>query len=161
MASSSTIETPTSQPHDIDAPRTQVLPPKFLAQGSLFARVPRAPGAVRARMPGTYETPSDGPTSRSAVPPLLPADRVGTSLRIILQDTQACMERFSVRIGQVAGGVEQNLAEARMAVKVMESNHDKVVADTADLGKCVFVHAFSAYSWSRRNCRPCRTRDPT
>ncbi|EMD38749.1 hypothetical protein CERSUDRAFT_151372 [Gelatoporia subvermispora B] len=66
-------------------------------------------------------------------PPIAPSDRTGTSLRILLHDTQANLEKFSERVNLLIDDVEGTKREVVTVRKAFEDEHEKLINETTDL----------------------------
>lgn len=64
-----------------------------------------------------------------------PVDKAGTSVRMLLHDTQAVLEKFSGRIDKLHGEVEKAKQEVSTSHKVFQHGHDKLVSDQVDLSE--------------------------
>lgn len=74
--------------------------------------------------------------SLGAAPPIVAPDRVSTT-RMLLQDVQACIQKFSARMDALSAGVEQNLRDVQMCKATLENSGEKTVADIADVGESI------------------------
>ncbi|OCH91384.1 hypothetical protein OBBRIDRAFT_714994, partial [Obba rivulosa] len=73
-----------------------------------------------------------GPPS-APVPPIAPVDKVGTSMRILLHDTQANLEKFSDRVDRMLCGVEEAKREVTNIHRTFQGEHEKLLEETLDL----------------------------
>ncbi|KZT72018.1 hypothetical protein DAEQUDRAFT_639896, partial [Daedalea quercina L-15889] len=64
---------------------------------------------------------------------LTPMDKTGTSLRILLHDTQANLENFSDRVNKLAGNIDESKREISTVKELYQQGHEKVVEDIVDL----------------------------
>ncbi|GJE93323.1 hypothetical protein PsYK624_094820 [Phanerochaete sordida] len=71
--------------------------------------------------------------STSAMTPITPVDKTGTSMRMLLHDTQATLEKFSGHIEKLAGRVDDAKREVTTAHKVFQHGHEKMLEDNAAL----------------------------
>lgn len=83
-------------------------------------------------------TPSLTPRVQSDVTslsPITPLDKAGTSMRILLHDTQAHLEKFSDRVTKLINGVDESKREIVTVQKLFEQDREKLVEETVDLGE--------------------------
>lgn len=125
-----------------DSHQQQNKVPKALARGPFWARLP----PVRPRDPSSQSNDSQSTTAvragvtdrthgtTSSVPPIVAPDRIGTT-RVLLQDTQACVQKFAARMDKLGAAVEQGVKDVQMCRTVMEGTGDKIIADVADVGE--------------------------
>ncbi|KAL5513206.1 hypothetical protein ACEPAH_3604 [Sanghuangporus vaninii] len=104
-------------------------PEKVLAKGPFWARLP----ALRTMTSTVGGSQSQAQVSGSPVPPpiALP-DRV-SSTRILLSDTQACIQKLSTHMDIIGSRSEQALKEIQLAREALETGSEKIVADIADV----------------------------
>jgi hypothetical protein len=69
------------------------------------------------------------------VVPVAPIDKAGTSMRLLLHDTQANLEKFSERVDKLTGGVQETRREVDLVKRLWEGERDKSHAEIADLGQ--------------------------
>lgn len=75
-----------------------------------------------------------GNTSLSASSvPVAPVDKAGTSMRMLLHDTQATLEKFSTHIEKLTSRVEDAKREVSTAHKVFQLGHEKLVEENVSL----------------------------
>lgn len=60
-------------------------------------------------------------------------DRVSTT-RILLSDTQACVQKLSARMDIIGSRIEQALKELQLAREALDAGGEKTVAEIADIG---------------------------
>ncbi|PCH44062.1 hypothetical protein WOLCODRAFT_76746 [Wolfiporia cocos MD-104 SS10] len=72
-------------------------------------------------------------SSASSLAPIAPMDKAGTSLRVLLHDTQATLEKFSSRVDALTGGVDQSRREIMTVQKLFQQDREKMVDETVDL----------------------------
>lgn len=125
-----------------DSQQQQIKVPKALAKGPFWARLP----PVRPRDPSSQSHDSQSMTAISAgvtnrahgtsssVPPIVAPDRIGAT-RVLLQDTQACVQKFAARMDKLGAAVEQGVKDVQMCRTAMEGTGDKITADVADVGE--------------------------
>ena len=65
---------------------------------------------------------------------IAPVDKTGTSLRILLHDTQANLERFSERVGKLTGDIDESKREIGTVKALLQQDHEKTVEEIVDLG---------------------------
>lgn len=65
-----------------------------------------------------------------------PIDRNGTSVRMLLHDTQATLEKFSTRVEKLTARVDDAKRELSTAHKVFQAGHDNLITENVDLGMC-------------------------
>ena len=100
-------------------------PQRSAASTALWAHL------LRKDSPATSQVPS----STSVNPPIAPLDKAGTSMRILLHDTQANLEKFSERVDKMATGVSETKTEIITMQKLFLEDHEKLVGHTVDLGE--------------------------
>ena len=83
-----------------------------------------------ASQSGRHETRSSAPISTIA-----PVDKTGTSLRILLHDTQANLEKFSERVGKLTGDIDESKREIGTVKTLLQQDHEKTVEEIVDLGE--------------------------
>ncbi|KAF4569865.1 hypothetical protein EYR40_008846 [Pleurotus pulmonarius] len=81
------------------------------------------------------DTPSSTPgTSSDALnPPIVPLDRTGTSMRMLLHDTQANFEKFSGRIDLMTNCIESTKQEIVTVKSLFEEQNEKLSMEIIDL----------------------------
>lgn len=75
----------------------------------------------------TTDTPSQ-------IPPIVPQDRMGTSMRMLIHDTQVNLEKFSDRLDGLLQRVEDCRAQVVNANKLLDVERDKVLAEIVTIG---------------------------
>ncbi|KAL5536891.1 hypothetical protein ACEPAF_714 [Sanghuangporus sanghuang] len=103
-------------------------PEKVLAKGPFWARLP----ALRTMTSTVGGSQSQAQESGSPVPPIALPDRV-SSTRILLSDTQACIQKLSARMDIIGSRSEQALKEIQLAREALETGSEKTVAEIADV----------------------------
>ncbi|KAL5492427.1 hypothetical protein ACEPAI_3874 [Sanghuangporus weigelae] len=103
-------------------------PEKVLAKGPFWARLP----ALRTMTSTIGGSQSQAQESGSPVPPIALPDRV-SSTRILLSDTQACIQKLSARMDIIGSRSEQALKEIQLAREALETGSEKTVAEIADV----------------------------
>lgn len=73
--------------------------------------------------------------SATALATITPVDKTGTSLRILLHDTQANLEKFSERVGKLTGDIDESKREIGAAKALLQQDHEKTVEEIVDLGE--------------------------
>jgi len=89
--------------------------------------------AMWARLLGQEKLPAL-PNSEIIPPPIAPLDKNGTSMRILLHDTQAHLERFSVRADKLHSSVEETKGEIKTVNALFQREHETLRDDMVDLG---------------------------
>jgi hypothetical protein len=96
---------------------------------------PRQPSmALWSHILGKDKLPAP-PNSDVVPPPIAPMDKNGTSMRILLHDTQAHLERFSVRADKLFSSVEETKREITTVNTLFQREHEALRDDVVDLGK--------------------------
>jgi hypothetical protein len=72
--------------------------------------------------------------SPSQIPPLAPLDKTGTSMRMLIHDTQANLEKFSVRLDGLLQRVEDCKAQVLNSNKLLDNERDRVLTEILDIG---------------------------
>ena len=73
-------------------------------------------------------------------PPLVPFDKAGTSMRILLHDTQANFEKFSERADKLFGAVSETKRETITMQQLFQDDREKLVGQTVDLGELLLSY---------------------
>ena len=73
-------------------------------------------------------------------PPLVPFDKAGTSMRILLHDTQANFEKFSERADKLFGAVSETKRETITMQQLFQDDREKLVGQTVDLGELLLLY---------------------
>ncbi|OCB86401.1 hypothetical protein A7U60_g6519 [Sanghuangporus baumii] len=117
-------------PNDAPPPTSQARsrPEKVLAKGPFWARLP----ALRTMTSTVGGSQSQAQESGSPVPPIALPDRI-SSTRILLSDTQACIQKLSARMDIIGSRSEQALKEMQLAREALETGSEKTVAEIADV----------------------------
>ncbi|KAF7430686.1 hypothetical protein PC9H_006397 [Pleurotus ostreatus] len=81
------------------------------------------------------DTPSSTPGTSSDPlnPPIVPLDRAGTSMRMLLHDTQANFEKFSGRIDLMTNCIESTKREIVTVKSLFEEQNEKLSMEIIDL----------------------------
>ncbi|KAL0955125.1 hypothetical protein HGRIS_004038 [Hohenbuehelia grisea] len=66
-------------------------------------------------------------------PPLAPFDKTGTSVRMLLHDTQANFEKFSARVDALAAGFHSAKDDVVLVKTLFEEQNDKLSVEIVDL----------------------------
>ena len=115
----------------VHAPR----PPKVLARGPLWARLP----SLRPTNLSGSQSQAPAGSQAIAVPNesqntgISFSDRVG-STRVLLQDTQACIQKLSARMDTIATRNEQAVKEVELSRAAIDTCGDRMVAEMTDAG---------------------------
>ena len=64
----------------------------------------------------------------------MPIDKSSTSIRILLHDTQANLEKFSDRLDNLLCGVGEAKREVIRVASGLEEEREKMLGETAELG---------------------------
>ncbi|KZP30546.1 hypothetical protein FIBSPDRAFT_777305, partial [Athelia psychrophila] len=72
-------------------------------------------------------------TKNMNIPPIIPQDRSGTSMRMLIHDTQAMFEKYSGCANDLLKGVGEAKRTMIVAQKLFEEDHEKIVGQTVDL----------------------------
>ncbi|CCM06134.1 uncharacterized protein FIBRA_08384 [Fibroporia radiculosa] len=67
------------------------------------------------------------------LPPIAPTDKAGTSLRILLHDTQANLEKFSDRVSKLTGGVDESRREIVTVQTLFQQDRENLVETMVNL----------------------------
>ena len=88
------------------------------------------------------DTPSSTPGASYDAhnPPIAPLDRTGTSMRMLLHDTQANFEKFSSRIDTVASTIEATKHEIATMKSLFDEQSEKLSMEMVDLGETSNLH---------------------
>ena len=99
-------------------------PQRSAASTALWAHL------LRKDIPAISQNSSSTPTNL----PIAPLDKAGTSMRILLHDTQANLEKFSERVDKLASGVSETKTEMVTMQKLFQEDHEQLVGQIVDLG---------------------------
>lgn len=88
---------------------------------------------LQRNTPALGLAPGGGGNVKS-LPPIAPVDKAGTSMRILLHDTQAQFEKFSERVVKLTDGVEGAKREVTTMQKLFEREHEHLMEEVVDLG---------------------------
>ena len=112
---------------------------------------PRQPSmAIWSHLFGKDKLPAPPNSDVQVVPPLLgPMDKNGTSTRMLLHDTQAHLERFTVSTDKLLSGVEETKRQITTANDLFQRERETLRDDLVDLGgfltgsKCLtpYIHS--------------------
>ncbi|EKM49162.1 uncharacterized protein PHACADRAFT_265773 [Phanerochaete carnosa HHB-10118-sp] len=83
-----------------------------------------------------------GKTELSSAPtPVTPVDKAGTSMRMLLHDTQATLEKFSGHIERLTSKVDDAKREVTTAHKAFQYGHEKMLEESIALRewKCAYT----------------------
>ncbi|KAI6042060.1 hypothetical protein EDC04DRAFT_2564739 [Pisolithus marmoratus] len=67
------------------------------------------------------------------MPPLTPQDKTGTSMRMLIHDTQSTLEKFSERLDTLMTRVDDCRNQVINANKLLDHERDKVLTEMADM----------------------------
>jgi hypothetical protein len=119
-------------------------------------RPPTASTALWAHILRQDTQPSTSlPDTPIVVPPTVPLDKNATSMRVLLHDTQANFEKFSLHVGKLIDGVNETKHEIKTTNDLFERDRQSLVGDIIDLGMFISLpvddlsFAKSAYMSSR------------
>ncbi|KAJ7639078.1 hypothetical protein FB45DRAFT_741254, partial [Roridomyces roridus] len=73
------------------------------------------------------------PSTESPLPPTAPLDRNGTSMRILLHDTQANFEKFSTKVDTLTSGIDDTKRELLIVRDLFQKEHESLTMDFVDL----------------------------
>lgn len=68
------------------------------------------------------------------------SNKLGATTRLLLQDTQAHMEKLAARMDALGAHVDQSLREIQMCRTATEGASEKCVSEVVDVGECDAVH---------------------
>ncbi|KAI5124256.1 hypothetical protein M0805_005105 [Coniferiporia weirii] len=119
-------------PHP-QASSAPLCPPRVLAKGPYWARLPALLASTHAASEGLSQGPfAPSAVQGSSVPPIVLPDRIGTT-RVLLHDTQACIQKFAARMDVLGTHIDQALKEVQLARAALEISGEKTVADVVDV----------------------------
>ncbi|KAG6898301.1 hypothetical protein C0992_011892 [Termitomyces sp. T32_za158] len=98
------------------------IPPRTLTSASLWAHLLRKDTA-------RGQSPNLGP----ALPPITPLDKNGTSMRILLHDTQAHLDRFAEKSDKLFNKIEETKQEISIVNTLFRREHDTLTEELVDL----------------------------
>lgn len=119
-------------------PSTDTPNARRTAQHALLARPPTASTPLWAHIleprtrPRAPTTLADMPATTAAL--CAPLDKNATSMRVLLHDTQAHLEKFSGHVRALAEGVKEAKHEIKTANGLFERDRECFVGDITDLG---------------------------
>ncbi|KAF7352562.1 hypothetical protein MVEN_01221500 [Mycena venus] len=67
------------------------------------------------------------------LPPTAPLDKTGTSMRILLHDTQANFEKFSTRVDALTSGIDEARHEVVVVKDLFQGAQESLTMDIVDL----------------------------
>ncbi|KAJ6628909.1 hypothetical protein B0H10DRAFT_1868714 [Mycena sp. CBHHK59/15] len=73
------------------------------------------------------------PSATIPLPPTAPLDKTGTSMRILLHDTQANFEKFSARVDALTTGMDDAKREIVTVKNLFQEEHDLLTTEVVDL----------------------------
>lgn len=80
------------------------------------------------------DTLAQPPYAEVIRPPIAPVDKTGTSIRILLHDTQANLDNFSASVDAMSAGMTEAKREI-VAVKAMfQAEHETLASEIYDSG---------------------------
>ena len=74
-------------------------------------------------------------TNNVNIPPIAPQDRNGTSMRIMMHDTQAMFEKYAARADNLVKEVGEVKRAMLASQKLSEDVHENTVSQMVDLGE--------------------------
>ncbi|KAF5316297.1 hypothetical protein D9619_006138 [Psilocybe cf. subviscida] len=113
-------------------------PPVMSTQSAAdYGIPPRPPTATTALWthllrPGAQNSVSQ-PDISALAPPAKPLDKTATSMRILLHDSQAHFEKFTVHVGKLLDGVKESRHEIKSVQSLFERDRESLVGDMTDL----------------------------
>ncbi|KAH9931939.1 uncharacterized protein B0H18DRAFT_1116172 [Fomitopsis serialis] len=72
-------------------------------------------------------------SSCSPLSGITPVDKTGSSLRILLHDTQANLEKFSDRVTKLTGDINESKREIGVVKELLQTDHEKVIEQMVEL----------------------------
>jgi hypothetical protein len=72
------------------------------------------------------------------VPPVTPVDRTNTSMRMLIHDMQATLERFSTRVDALLNNVKDTKTEVLSVSRMSERERDRVLDEITNSCKYTF-----------------------
>lgn len=72
--------------------------------------------------------------SLSQIPPIAPQDKTGTSMRMLIHDTQVNLEKFSTRLDGLLQRVDDCRSQVVNANKLLDVERDKVLTEILEIG---------------------------
>jgi hypothetical protein len=70
----------------------------------------------------------------SQIPPIAPQDKTGTSMRMLIHDTQANLEKFSTRLDGLLQRVDDCRAQVVNATQLLDVERDRVLTEMREIG---------------------------
>lgn len=80
------------------------------------------------------QDPLPTPPDSEVIPPIAPLDKNGTSMRVLLHDTQGTLERFSTRVDALCSTVEGTQREISTANSLFQDERVSLAGEMVDLG---------------------------
>lgn len=68
-------------------------------------------------------------------PPIVPTDKAGTSVRILLHDTRANLEEFSTRVHKLTDSIDEAKREISTIQKLFQSDRETTIEKVVNVGK--------------------------
>ena len=75
------------------------------------------------------------PSVAAPVAPTAPLDKTGTSMRVLLHDTQSNFERFTTRVDSLATGIEDARREIVAVKDLFAGAQETTVGDVVEVGE--------------------------
>lgn len=72
--------------------------------------------------------------------PVVPTDKTGTSVRILLHDTRANLEEFSTRVQKLTNHIDETKREISDLHILFQNDHENVIEKTVGLGRFNWVY---------------------
>ncbi|KAG6827658.1 hypothetical protein H0H92_010881 [Tricholoma furcatifolium] len=101
--------------------RNYGIPPRTSASTTLWAHLLRK------------DTQRDTQKPDIPLPPITPLDKNGTSMRVLLHDTQAYLDKFSTRADSLLTGVDEAKQEISLVKTLFQREHDALTDELVDL----------------------------
>ncbi|KAG6841463.1 hypothetical protein C0991_010888 [Blastosporella zonata] len=105
----------------LDPEKNYGIPARTPASTSLWAQLLRK------------DTKMQSINSGNVVPPIAPLDKNGTSMRILLHDTQAHLDKFSASANKLFTGVDEATREIAMVNTLFQREHDTLTDELVEL----------------------------
>jgi hypothetical protein len=87
------------------------------------------------------------PSTDTSLAPLAPIDRTGTSMRMVLLDTQANLEKFGDHVSKLVSVVEETKGKIDLTSRLWEVERERLGEEMVNLGTYIAFSSFLAFRW--------------
>jgi hypothetical protein len=97
-----------------------------------------APNALWAYLLQKDLASSSDAAATPMIPAMAPVDRTNTSMRMLIHDMQATLEKFSTRVDTLLINVKDAKSEVVNCNRISESERERVLDEISNSCECVF-----------------------